>query len=400
MPEALPDAKGCFGAFGGAYVAETLQPALEQLGQAYRRLGQEREFQEELASLLAAYVGRPTPLYRAERLGEKYGCRIWLKREDLAHTGAHKINNTVGQIMLAQRMGKKRIIAETGAGQHGVAIATVCARAGLECAVYMGSRDVARQAPNVYRMRLLGAQVRAVDSGSRTLKDALNEALRDWVTNVDDTYYAIGSVAGPHPYPQMVRDFNAVVGRECRQQAQRQIGRLPDAIVACVGGGSNAIGIFYPFIPDAAVRLIGVEAGGQGINTAEHAAPLASRAPAGILHGMRTYVMQDEHGQIRETASIAAGLDYPAVGPEHAWLRDRNRAEYVTATDAEALAAFDDLCRLEGIIPALESAHALAHARRLAGELGADARIVVNLSGRGDKDLETVAAAAGISIEP
>lgn len=399
MPESQPDTPGCFGAFGGVYVAETLQPALEQLALAWQSIGRQQQFRDELAELLATYVGRPTPLYRAERLGEKYGCGIWLKREDLSHTGAHKINNTVGQILLAQRMGKKRIIAETGAGQHGVATATVCARVGIECVVYMGSRDIARQAPNVYRMRLLGAQVRAVDSGSRTLKDALNEALRDWVTNVDSTHYAIGSVAGPHPYPQMVRDFNAVVGKECRQQIQQVLGKMPDAVVACVGGGSNAIGIFHPFIPDRQVRLIGVEAGGQGIESGEHAAPLAGRAPAGILHGMRTYVMQDDHGQIMATASLAAGLDYPAVGPEHAWLRDQGRAEYVAATDSETLAAFDDLCRLEGIIPALESAHAIAHAKKLAGELGADGQIVINLSGRGDKDLQTVAEAAGIDIQ-
>ena len=392
MPEQLPDEQGCFGAFGGAYVAETLQPALAELEDAYRRFAQDRDFQEELADLLATYVGRPTPLYQAQRLGRHYGGSIWLKREDLSHTGAHKINNTVGQILLAARMGKKRIIAETGAGQHGVATATVCARAGVECVIYMGSQDIARQAVNVDRMRILGASVRSVDSGSRTLKDALNEALRDWVSNVDDTYYAIGSVAGPHPYPRIVRDFNAVVGKECRQQAQRQIGRLPDAIVACVGGGSNAIGIFHPFIPEAAVRLIGVEAGGRGIATARHAAPLSAAAPVGILHGMRSYVMQDEQGQILETSSVSAGLDYPSVGPEHAWLRDRGRAEYVAATDDEALAAFDDLCRLEGIIPALESAHALAHAKKLVESLPADAQVIVNLSGRGDKDLLTAAA--------
>ena len=393
MTDSRPDAQGRFGAFGGCYVAETLQPALEGLAAAYRKCSRDRQFQQQLADLLADYVGRPTPLYQAARLGEEYGCGIWLKREDLSHTGAHKINNTAGQILLAGRMGKRRIIAETGAGQHGVATATVCARAGIECVVYMGGEDVARQAANVDRMRLLGAQVRQVDSGSRTLKDALNEALRDWVTNIDHTYYAIGSAAGPHPYPQIVRDFNAVVGKECRQQVREQIGRMPDAIVACVGGGSNAIGIFHPFIDDAQVRLIGVEAGGCGIETASHAAPLASRAPAGILHGMYTRVMQDKDGQILETSSVAAGLDYPAVGPEHAWLHESGRAEYVAATDGEALAGFDDLCRLEGIIPALESAHAIAHARKLAGELGADAQIVVNLSGRGDKDLQTAAAA-------
>ncbi len=399
MAEAMPDSAGCFGEFGGTYIAETLQPAVAELAEAYRTIGQDPGFTAEVDETLRDYVGRPSPLYPARRLGAAYGCRIWLKREDLNHTGAHKINNTVGQVLLAKRMGKRRIIAETGAGQHGVAAATVCARAGLPCTVYMGTADVARQSPNVYRMRLLGAEVRPVEAGSRTLKDALNEAMRDWITNVDDTYYAIGSVAGPHPYPQMVRDFNAVVGRECVRQAQEQIGALPDAIVACVGGGSNAIGIFHPFVGMPQVRLVGVEAGGEGLATGRHAAPLSAGAPVGILHGMRTYAMQDSNGQIQQTTSIAAGLDYPAVGPEHAWLRDSKRAEYVSATDAEALAAFNDLCRLEGIIPALESAHAIAHARKLAGELGAQGALVINLSGRGDKDLQTVAALRGIGLE-
>jgi tryptophan synthase beta chain len=371
---------------------------LEELTAAYRRYLKDPEFLAELDADLAHYVGRPSPLYYAERLSREIGgARIYLKREDLNHTGAHKINNTVGQALLAKRMGKKRIIAETGAGQHGVASATVAARLGMECVVYMGAEDIRRQAINVYRMRLLGAGVVAVKSGSKTLKDALNEALRDWVTNVDSTFYIIGTVAGPHPYPVMVRDFQAVIGREARAQVLEQTGRLPDALVACVGGGSNAIGLFYPFLNDAGVALHGVEAGGDGIETGRHAAPLCA-GRSGVLHGNRTYLMEDKDGQILETHSISAGLDYPGVGPEHAWLKDSGRARYATITDREALTAFHQLTRTEGIIPALESSHALAYAARLAGGMDSASIIVVNLSGRGDKDIHTVADLEGIRV--
>nr|VFJ61604.1 MAG: tryptophan synthase, beta chain [Candidatus Kentron sp. DK] len=394
----LPDQNGRFGPYGGKFVAETLMGPIEELRAAYEHYLQDPEFLAELDADLTHYVGRPSPLYFAKRWTEHLGgARVYLKREDLNHTGAHKINNTVGQALLARRMGKKRVIAETGAGQHGVASATVAARLGLECVVYMGTEDIERQAVNVYRMKLLGAEVRPVSSGSKTLKDALNEALRDWVTNVDDTFYIIGTVAGPHPYPAMVRDFQAVVGREAREQIQVQAGRLPDALVACVGGGSNAMGLFYPFIEDSQVRLIGVEAAGDGLDTGRHAAPLCAGRP-GILHGNRTYLMEDDDGQILATHSISAGLDYPGVGPEHAWLKDTGRAEYVAATDSEALAAFHDLTRIEGIMPALESSHALAHAAKLAPEMARDDIIVVSLSGRGDKDIHTVATLGGIGI--
>jgi len=394
----LPDEHGHFGLYGGQFVAETLMLPLEELTAAYRRYLKDPEFVAELDSDLAHYVGRPSPLYHAERLSREVGgARIYLKREDLNHTGAHKINNTVGQALLAKRMGKKRVIAETGAGQHGVATATVAARLGMECMVYMGAEDIRRQAINVYRMRLLGAEVVAVTSGSKTLKDALNEALRDWVTNVDSTFYIIGTVAGPHPYPVMVRDFQAIIGREARAQVLEQTGRLPDALVACVGGGSNAIGLFYPFLNDAQVALHGVEAGGDGIETGRHAAPLCA-GRSGVLHGNRTYLMEDQDGQIIETHSISAGLDYPGVGPEHAWLKDSGRARYYTITDLEALAAFHQLTRTEGIIPALESSHALAYAVNLAAGMDPDAIIVVNLSGRGDKDIHTVADLEGIRV--
>jgi len=395
---ALPDEHGHFGAYGGQFVAETLMLPLEELTAAYRRYFRDPEFQAELDRDLAQYVGRPSPLYHAERLSREVGgARIYLKREDLNHTGAHKINNTVGQALLAKRMGKTRVIAETGAGQHGVATATVAARLGMECVVYMGAEDIRRQAINVYRMRLLGAEVVAVTSGSRTLKDALNEALRDWVTNVDNTFYIIGTVAGPHPYPVMVRDFQAIIGREARAQVLEQTGRLPDALVACVGGGSNAIGLFYPFLNDTQVTLHGVEAGGDGVETGRHAAPLCAGRP-GVLHGNRTYLMEDQDGQIIETHSISAGLDYPGVGPEHAWLKDSGRAGYYTITDREALAAFHQLTRTEGIIPALESSHALAYAVKLAAGMDPDAIVVVNLSGRGDKDIHTVADLEGIRV--
>ena len=395
---ALPDARGHFGIYGGRFVAETLMEPLAELEAAYRRYLADEEFLAELDDDLRHYVGRPSPLYYARRWSEELGgARIYLKREDLNHTGAHKVNNTVGQALLAKRMGKMRVIAETGAGQHGVATATIAARLGMRCRVYMGVDDIKRQSMNVYRMKMLGAEVVGVSSGSRTLKDALNEAMRDWVSNVDDTFYIIGTVAGPHPYPAMVRDFQAIIGRETRAQSQEREGRLPDAVVACVGGGSNAIGIFYPFINDASVRLVGVEAGGDGVETGRHAAPLSAGTP-GVLHGNRTYLMQDEVGQIEETHSISAGLDYPGVGPEHAWLKDTGRAEYVTVTDQEALAAFRHLTRTEGIIPALESSHALAHAGKLARDLGRDAFIVVNLSGRGDKDMHTVATIDGITL--
>ena len=394
----LPDEQGHFGLYGGQFVAETLMLPLEELNAAYQHYMKAPEFLRELDADLAHYVGRPSPLYFADRLSREIGgARIFLKREDLNHTGAHKINNTVGQALLAKRMGKKRIIAETGAGQHGVATATVAARLGMECVVYMGAEDIRRQAINVYRMRLLGAEVVAVTSGSKTLKDALNEALRDWVTNVDNTFYIIGTVAGPHPYPVMVRDFQTIIGREARAQVLEQAGRLPDALVACVGGGSNAIGLFYPFLGDAQVALHGIEAGGDGVETGRHAAPLCA-GRSGVLHGNRTYLMEDEDGQIIETHSISAGLDYPGVGPEHAWLKDTGRAHYHTITDQEALAAFHQLTLTEGIIPALESSHALAYAVELAAGMGPESIIVVNLSGRGDKDIHTVAELEGISI--
>jgi tryptophan synthase beta chain len=391
----FPDAAGHFGPYGGVFVAETLMGPITELREAYERYRDDPEFLAELAADQRDYVGRPSPLYLAERWSDKLGgARVYLKREDLNHTGAHKVNNTIGQALLARRMGKTRIIAETGAGQHGVATATVAARLGLECVVYMGEEDVERQAPNVYRMNLLGARVVPVTSGSKTLKDALNEAMRDWVTNVDDTYYIIGTVAGPHPYPQMVRDFNSVIGREAREQLLHQAGRLPDVIVACVGGGSNAMGIFHPFLDDPDVALVGVEAGGDGVDTGRHAAPLTAGKP-GVLHGNRTYLMQDPAGQIIPTHSVSAGLDYPGVGPEHAWLKDTGRAGYVVINDDEAMAAFHECTRVEGIIPALESAHALAHAMKIAPTMQRDDIVLVNLSGRGDKDIQTVAALEG-----
>ncbi|MPZ43506.1 MAG: tryptophan synthase subunit beta [Betaproteobacteria bacterium] len=394
----LPDEKGHFGRYGGVFVAETLMAALEELKDAYFRCAADPEFQAEIEYDLEHYVGRPSPIYHARRWSDHHGgAQLYLKREDLNHTGAHKINNVLGQALLARRMGKKRVIAETGAGMHGVAAATVAARFGLECIVYMGSEDVKRQAANVARMKMLGAEVVPVESGSKTLKDALNEAMRDWVTNVSSTFYIIGTVAGPHPYPMMVRDFQAIIGRECKAQMMALAGRHPDAVIACVGGGSNAMGIFHAYIPEASVRLIGVEAAGEGIETGKHAATLCAGTP-GVLHGNRTYLLQDADGQIQETHSISAGLDYPGVGPEHAWLRDSQRAEYVAATDVEALAAFHALCRLEGIIPALESSHALAHAARLAPTLPKDAIMLVNLSGRGDKDMHTVAARSGMTL--
>ncbi len=394
----LPDARGHFGPYGGVFVAETLIAALDELREAYAACRSDPAFAAELSYELKHYVGRPSPIYHAKRLSEKFGgAQIYLKREDLNHTGAHKINNTVGQALVARRMRKPRVIAETGAGQHGVATATVAARYGMECVVYMGSEDVKRQSANVYRMKLLGATVVPVESGSKTLKDALNEAMRDWVTNVENTFYIIGTVAGPHPYPMMVRDFQAVIGEECLQQMPEVAGRQPDAVIACVGGGSNAMGIFYPYIPIEAVRLIGVEAAGEGIASGKHAASLLAGRP-GVLHGNRTYLLQDEAGQIIETHSISAGLDYPGVGPEHAWLKDSRRAEYVSITDAEALQAFHDLCRYEGIIPALESSHAVAYAGKLAASLPKDRILLVNLSGRGDKDMHTVAERSGIKF--
>jgi tryptophan synthase beta chain len=393
-----PDARGHFGRYGGRFVPETLMHPLAELTAAYERFLKDAAFLAELDNDLRDYVGRPSPLYHAERWSRELGgAQIFLKREDLNHTGAHKVNNTVGQALLAKRMGKTRIIAETGAGQHGVASATVAARMGLECIVYMGEVDVARQEANVYRMRLLGAEVVSVKSGSRTLKDALNEAMRDWVTNVDNTFYIIGTVAGPHPYPAMVRDFQAVIGRETRAQMLERSGRLPDVVMACVGGGSNAIGLFHPFIDDADVRMIGVEAGGEGLATGRHAAPLCAGKP-GVLHGNRTYLMEDDNGQIVETHSISAGLDYPGVGPEHAWLKDSGRAEYVAVSDDEALAAFHGLTRTEGIIPALETSHALAYAAKLAPTMRRDQTVVINLSGRGDKDMPTVARLDGIEL--
>jgi tryptophan synthase beta chain len=401
MPEkgiTLPDVRGHFGPYGGRFVAETLMGPLEELNRAYERYLKDPEFLAELDYELKHYVGRPSPLYHARRWSEKLGgAQIYLKREDLNHTGAHKVNNTVGQALLARRMGKTRIIAETGAGQHGVASATVAARLGLECVVYMGSEDIKRQSINVFRMKLLGATVVPVESGSKTLKDALNEAMRDWVTNVDDTFYIIGTVAGPHPYPAMVRDFQAVIGREAREQCLEMTGRLPDALVACVGGGSNAIGLFYPFINDKDVKMFGVEAGGDGVETGHHAASLSAGRP-GVLHGNRTYLIEDKDGQIIETHSVSAGLDYPGVGPEHAWLKDTGRAQYAPINDDEALAAFHQLTRIEGIIPALESSHALAYTEKLAPQMPRDGIIIVNLSGRGDKDIQTVAAREGISL--
>jgi tryptophan synthase beta chain len=394
----VPDANGHFGIHGGRFVSETLMGALEELEALYERLSKDPDFQDEFDKDLAHYVGRPSPLYHAERLSAHCGgAQIWLKREDLNHTGAHKVNNTIGQALLAKYMGKPRVIAETGAGQHGVASATVAARLGLECKVYMGEEDVRRQALNVYRMRLLGAEVIPVTSGTRTLKDAMNEAMRDWVTNVDNTYYIIGTAAGPHPYPKLVRDFQAVIGRETKQQSMAQIGRLPDAVVACVGGGSNAIGMFYPFMDDTETRMIGVEAGGFGLETGQHAAPLTAGRP-GVLHGMRTYLMEDDAGQILGTHSVSAGLDYPGVGPEHSYLKDIGRAEYVAATDDEAMDAFRKLTQIEGIMPALESAHAVAYAMKMAREMSPDQVIVVNLSGRGDKDIHTVAQIDGIEM--
>ncbi len=393
-----PDERGHFGRYGGIFVAETLMYPLEELDQAYQTYLQDPEFLDELDRDLKDYVGRPSPLYYAERWSRELGgAQIWLKREDLNHTGAHKVNNTIGQALLAKRMGKRRVIAETGAGQHGVATATVAARLGLECVVYMGEVDVERQKLNVYRMSLLGAEVRPVSSGSKTLKDALNEALRDWVTNVDDTFYIIGTVAGPHPYPAMVRDFQSVIGREAKQQILNQAGRLPDALVACVGGGSNAIGLFYPFLEHQQVSLYGVEAAGLGIETGKHSAPLCAGRP-GVLHGNRTYLMEDDDGQIIETHSISAGLDYPGVGPEHAWLKDSGRARYVNITDDQALEAFHSLTRIEGIMPALESSHALAYAMQLAPRMDKEQIMIVNVSGRGDKDIHTVAEREGLRL--
>ena len=394
----MPDENGHFGIYGGRFVAETLMTPLEELEVAYTASKNDPTFQKELDDDLAHYVGRPSPLYHAQRLTKLWGgAQVYLKREDLNHTGAHKINNTIGQALLAKRMGKTRIIAETGAGQHGVASATIAARLGLECVVYMGAEDIQRQAPNVYRMRLLGATVVPVTSGSRTLKDALNEALRDWVTNVDNTFYIIGTVAGPHPYPLLVRDFQTIIGREAREQSLNQTGKLPDALVACVGGGSNAIGLFHPFLPDTEVKKYGVEAGGDGVETGRHSAPLNAGSP-GVLHGNRTYLMEDNNGQIIETHSISAGLDYPGVGPEHSWLKDEGSVEYVTVTDDEAMAAFHLLTRVEGIIPALESSHAVAYTQKIAKTMNEQQTIVVNLSGRGDKDINTVARIEGIEL--
>lgn len=398
MLKALPDSRGHFGAFGGRFVSETLMDSLMTLEKEYLQLKDDPEFQANFDKDLADYVGRPSPLYFAERLTrETGGAQIWLKREDLNHTGAHKVNNTIGQALLASFLGKKRIIAETGAGQHGVATATVCARLGLECHIFMGSEDVQRQSLNVYRMKLLGATVHAVESGTKTLKDAMNEAMRDWVANVDDTFYIIGTVAGPHPYPLLVRDFQSVIGRELREQSMEKMGKLPDVLVACVGGGSNAIGMFYPFLTDESVELYGVEAGGLGIETGDHAAPLCAGRP-GVLHGNRTYLMEDENGQISGTHSVSAGLDYPGVGPEHSWLKDIGRAHYVSVTDEEALAGFRTLTQVEGIMPALESSHAVAYALKLAATMDKDKVLVINVSGRGDKDIHTIAQLDGIEI--
>jgi len=395
---ALPNAAGHFGPYGGSFVAETLTHALAELSEAYAKYAQDAEFLEEYRYELAHFVGRPSPVYHARRWSELAGgAQVYFKREDLNHTGAHKINNVIGQALLARRMGKPRIIAETGAGQHGVATATICARFGLECVIYMGSEDVKRQAQNVYRMKLLGATVVPVESGSKTLKDALNEAMRDWVTNIENTFYIIGTVAGPHPYPMMVRDFQAVIGEECRVQMPAMTGRQPDYVVACIGGGSNAMGIFYPYIGEPGVKLVGVEAAGEGLDSGKHAASLTAGLP-GVLHGNRTYLLQDGNGQIIETHSVSAGLDYPGVGPEHAWLKDTLRAEYVSITDDEALQAFHDCCRIEGIIPALESSHAIAYAVKLAATLPKDQIILANLSGRGDKDMHTVAQRMGLDF--
>ena len=394
----VPDSKGRFGIYGGVYVAETLVPALEELAQKYELIKDDKEFKAEVQDDLEKFVGRPSPLYFAKHWSKKLGgAKVYLKREDLNHTGAHKINNTVGQILLAKHMGKTRIIAETGAGQHGVATATVAARHGLECVIYMGEEDIKRQSLNVYRIKILGAEVVSVNSGTKTLKDAMNEAMRDWVTNVDNTYYIIGSVAGPHPYPQIVRDFNSIVGKEVLVQSKNQIGKMPDLLVACVGGGSNAMGLFYPFIDISSTDLVGVEAGGLGLDTGKHAAPL-NAGSEGVLHGMRTYLMQTEEGQIQNTHSISAGLDYPGVGPEHAWLKDIGRADYTTANDQEALDAFKELTLVEGIMPALETAHALAYVKKIAPTMDSEKVIVVNISGRGDKDINTVADIEGIKL--
>ena len=394
----MPNSKGRFGAYGGVYVAETLVPALEELAKQYNLIRDNKNFLSEVSHDLETFVGRPSPLYFARRWSlELGGAKIYLKREDLNHTGAHKINNTVGQILLAKHMGKKRIIAETGAGQHGVATATVCARHGMECVIYMGEEDIRRQSLNVYRIKILGAKVVSVNSGTKTLKDAMNEAMRDWVTNVDDTYYIIGSVAGPHPYPKIVRDFNSIVGKEVLYQSKKQIGRNPDLLVACVGGGSNAMGLFFPFLGNSKVKMVGVEAGGLGLSSGKHAAPL-NAGREGVLHGMRTYLMQDKKGQVLETHSISAGLDYPGVGPEHAWLKDIGRVNYTTANDEEALEAFRELTLVEGIMPALETAHALAYVKKVASSMSKRKVIVVNISGRGDKDINTVADIDGIKL--
>jgi tryptophan synthase beta chain len=398
LPYNMPDAQGHFGPYGGSFVSETLSQALEDLRAMYEAVRLDKAFQEEFHRELKHFVGRPSPIYHAKRWSEQLGgAQIYFKREDLNHTGAHKVNNTIGQALLAKRMGKPRVIAETGAGQHGVATATVAARFGMKCVVYMGSTDVARQAANVYRMKLLGAEVVPVESGSKTLKDALNEAMRDWVTNVENTFYIIGTVAGPHPYPMMVRDFNSVVGKECLWQMPEMIGRQPDMVLACVGGGSNAMGIFYDYINEPGVALVGVEAGGEGIDSGHHAASLSAGTP-GVLHGNRTYLLQDTNGQIIETHSVSAGLDYPGVGPEHAWLKDSGRASYVPVNDQEALEAFHDCCRIEGIIPALETSHAIAYAAKIAPSMAKDKVILVNMSGRGDKDMHTVAQASGMSL--
>ncbi|MGB5582561.1 MAG: tryptophan synthase subunit beta [Gammaproteobacteria bacterium] len=395
---AMPDERGHFGVYGGRFVSETLMQALDELAEAYHKYTRDEHFQAQFDADLAYYVGRPSPLYHAERLSkETGGAQIFLKREDLNHTGAHKVNNTIGQALLARAMGKNRVIAETGAGQHGVASATVAARFGMECVVYMGAEDIERQAPNVYRMKLLGADVIPVTSGSRTLKDALNEAMRDWVTNVDNTFYIIGTVAGPHPYPQMVRDFQSVIGREARSQILELTGRLPDALVACVGGGSNAIGLFHPFLDDESVAMYGVEAAGEGLETGHHAAPLCAGEP-GVLHGNRTYLMEDKCGQIIETHSVSAGLDYPGVGPEHSWLKDIGRVTYTAINDDEALQAFHHLTRIEGIIPALESSHAVAFALKLAARMSPEQSLIINLSGRGDKDINTIARIEGMEL--
>ena len=394
----FPDKEGRFGEFGGKYVSETLITALEELEKVYAKVKKDKSFQQEVIKDLNNFVGRPSPLYFAERWTKKLGgAKIYLKREDLNHTGAHKINNTVGQVLLAKKMEKKRVIAETGAGQHGVATATVAARHGLECIIFMGEEDIERQALNVYRMKLLGAEVCSVDSGTKTLKDAMNEAMRDWVTNVDDTHYIIGSVAGPHPYPEIVRDFNSIVGKEVKTQSKKEFGKYPDIIVACVGGGSNAMGIFHPFIKDTKTKLVGVEAGGSGVKSGKHAAPL-SDGRIGVLHGMKTYLMQDKNGQILSTHSVSAGLDYPGVGPEHAYLRDIGRVDYQSATDQQALKSFHDLTKTEGIMPALETSHALAYVNKIAPKLNKSKIIVVNLSGRGDKDMFTVAKEDGMSL--